>query len=145
MKGQSSFELLVSFGVVLAFTVPVLFLLLSFTSVGYEDAAKAQADATARTLADTMNSIYAQGDGAQREILLNTPVSTQQIYAENGEVVVRIKTTNGDFDAVAPTIATISTSYNNLTKNGAKTGLFRATVKATKISGKLEVEIFATD
>ncbi|MFH1520893.1 MAG: hypothetical protein ABID61_04560 [Candidatus Micrarchaeota archaeon] len=138
MKGQSSFELLISFGVVLAFTVPVLFLLLSVTSIGYEDASKAQADATARTLADTMNSVYAQGPGAQREILLNAPVSTQDIYVSNGEVVVRIKTANGDFDAVAPTIAKIHSSPDSI---GSKTGLFRVTVAAIQNGDQVEVDI----
>lgn len=141
MKGQSSFELLISFGVVLAFTVPVLLLLLSVTSIGYEDASKAQADATARTLADTMNTVYAQGPGAQREILLNAPVSTQEIYASDGEVVVRIKTANGNFDAVAPTIAAISASNYNLTQTEKKTGLFRVTVTAVQNGDQVEVGI----
>ncbi|VVC03517.1 Uncharacterised protein [Candidatus Bilamarchaeum dharawalense] len=142
MKAQSSFELLTTFGVVLAFTVPVLFLLLSFTSIGYEDASKAQADASARTLADTMNSVYAQGAGAQREILLNVPVSTEDIYASDGEIVVRIKTNNGDFDAVAPTIARISASNYSL---GKHTGLFKVTVLAVPATSgdQVEVKIYA--
>jgi|GEM_PF-936845 len=154
MKGQSSFELLVSFGVVLAFTVPVLFLLLSFTSIGYEDASKAQADATARTLADTMNGVYSQGPGAQRLILLNTPVSTQQIYAipspsgTGGEVVVQIQTSTGTFEAVAPTIATISDNYANLTRNvdGPITGLFEVNVSAVNTAtGVVEVRLSEPD
>jgi uncharacterized protein (UPF0333 family) len=144
-KGQSSFELLVSFGVVLAFTIPVLFLLLSFTSVGYEDSAKAQADATARTIADTMNSVYAQGPGAQRHVLINTPVSTEQVYAANGEVVVQIQTSNGYFDAVAPTIADISTTYYNVTASGKRTGLFMVVVSANQTANGLEVQLHAAD
>ncbi len=143
-KGQASFEFLITIGVVLAFTIPVLFLLLSFTSVGYEDAAKAQADATARTLADTINSVYAQGPGAQREILLNTPVSTQGIYVSNGEVIVTIKTSNGNFDAVAPTIVSKDNMDASHSSLGPHTGLFKVVVNATmKTNNKVEVGVFA--
>ena len=48
-KAQASIELMVTLGVVLAFTIPVIFLLFSITSVGYENAAVAQADASARS------------------------------------------------------------------------------------------------
>jgi len=108
MRGQSSLELLVTIGIVLAFTVPVVFLLLSVTSAGYENTSKSQADASARALAETMDFVYSQGSSAQREVLLNVPATTQSISASAGEVVVRIKTTGGTYDAAAPTIANIS-------------------------------------
>lgn len=126
MKGQTSLELMVTVGVVIAFTIPVLFLLLSVTSIGYEDTAKAQAEAASRTLADTMNSVYSQGDGAERRILLNVPASTERIYAtDEGEVIVQIKTAAGSFEAVHPTIAEVG-SPRDL---GEKTGLFLVDVK----------------
>ena len=114
MKGQSSLELFVTIGIVLAFTVPVIFLLISVTSAGYENTAKSQADASARALAETMDFVYSQGSSApqgssaQREVLLNMPATTQSISASAGEVVVSIKTTGGTYDAAAPTIANIS-------------------------------------
>jgi hypothetical protein len=135
MKGQSSLELLVTVGVVIAFTIPVLFLLLSVSSIGYEDTAKAQADATARTLADTMNTVYAQGPGAQREVLLNVPPSTQALYASGGEVVVRIKTSSGLFEAATPTIAKIGPASTTISGKG---GLFKVLVKANN-NGEVEI------
>lgn len=134
MKGQSSLELLVTVGIVIAFTIPVLFLLLSSTSIGYEDTAKAQADASARTLSDTMNSVYAQGDGAQRTILLNVPSSTQEIYASGGEAVIAIETQGGRFEAASPTIAEIRGTSTTL---GRKTGLVLVTVE--NIGGEVEL------
>jgi uncharacterized protein (UPF0333 family) len=126
MKGQSSLEVLVTVGIILAFTIPVLFLLLSLTSVGYEKTALAQADASARSLADTMNFVYAQGPGARKLLLLNVPASTQEVYVANGEAVVRIKTASGTADSVSPTFAKIvgakQTTRNPVT--GQKTGLF---------------------
>ncbi|MEW6748673.1 MAG: hypothetical protein AB1295_03120 [Candidatus Micrarchaeota archaeon] len=135
MKGQSSLELLVTVGVVLAFTIPVLFLILSISSVGYEDTAKAQADATARTLADSMNSVYAQGVGAEREVLLNAPPSTQAVYAEAGEVVVRMGASGGPFEAVSPTIARISPGSSVIENRG---GLFKVIVR-TDPNGEVEL------
>lgn len=136
MKGQTSLELLVTVGIVVAFTIPVLFLLLSATSIGYEDTAKAQADASSRTLSDTMNSVYAQGAGAKRMILLNVPSSTQEIYASGGEAVVSIRTQSGDFDAASPTIAEISGTSQTL---GKKTGLFLISIEADSVTGEVKL------
>jgi hypothetical protein len=139
MKGQSSLELLVTVGTVLAFTIPVLFLILSVSSVGYEDTAKAQADASARTLADAMTTVYAQGPGAQRDMLINAPPSTEAVYAYaediGGSVVVRIGTSGGSFDAVSPTIAHISSGSHVIENKG---GLFRVLLKTNNIG---EVEL----
>ncbi len=134
-KGQSSLELLATVGVVVAFTVPVLFLLLSVSSIGYEDTAKAQADATSRTIADSMNTIYAQGPGAQRDILVNIPPATQSVYASGGEVVVKIRTSGGEFDAASPTIAKIGSGSMTVT---GKTGLIRLVIRA---NNRGEVEL----
>ncbi len=101
-------ELLVTLGVVIAFTIPVVFLLLSVSSVGYEKAAKDQADASARSLADSINNVYAQGDGAKRVVLLNAPSTTKEISISGGEVVVTIKTSTGDYDGTAPIFANVS-------------------------------------
>jgi hypothetical protein len=135
MRGQSSLELLVTISVVLAFTVPVLFLILSISSVGYEDTAKAQADASARTLADAMTSLYAQGKGAERQILMNVPPSTESISASEGEVVVRIRTSGGGFDAVSPTIARISPASATILNKG---GLFMVVLR-TNDNGEVEL------
>lgn len=126
MKGQTSLELLVTVGVVIAFTIPVLFLLLSATSIGFEDTSKAQADATARTLADAMNSVYSQGEGTSRLILVNAPSNTQEILLEDNEVVVKIVTSNGVFESASPTIAKIRGGSQSI---GKKTGLFQILIE----------------
>jgi len=125
LKAQASMELLVTLGVILAFTIPVILLLFTITQIGYEDTAKAQADATAKTLAETMNLVYSQGAGAKRDVMLNAPPSTESITVSNGEVIVRIKTAEGYYEGVYPTFAMIGTirSIEN------KTGLFVVEVK----------------
>lgn len=105
MKGQVSLELLVTLGVVLAFTIPVLFLILSVSSVGYENAAKDQADATARNLAESINTVYAQGSGAKKVILLNSPSSTESISLKGNEVIVAIRVSEGIYEAASPVFA----------------------------------------
>ena len=131
-------ELLITVGIVIAFTIPVLFLLLSFTSVGYEDTTKAQADAASRTLADAINSVYSQGPGGKKTILLNVPASTEEVYASDGEVVVRIRTAGGAFEAVSPTFAKISGDSQTL---GTKSGLFVVVAHAIQTSEGVEVEL----
>ncbi len=127
-RGQVSLELLITLGIVLAFTIPVVFLLLSVSSVGFEKASKDQADATSRSLAETINNVYAQGQGSKRVLLLNAPSSTKNITIKNsasgGEVIVTIKTSQGNYEAVSPII----TNAEIVGKIESKTGLFSVSV-----------------
>ena len=123
-KGQASLELLVTLGVVLAFTVPVIFLLLSVSSVGYESAAKDQADATARTLADSINTVYAQGEGAKRIVLVNSPSATESITIKKNEVSVKVDLSEGTYEGVSPVFANVSKT--NPIEN--RTGLYEITL-----------------
>lgn len=141
LRGQASMELLITLGVVLAFTIPVIFLLFTITQVGYEDTAKAQADATARTLSDTLNFVYSQGEGAKRVILVNTPPSIQSITIGGGEIVVRIETSDGYYDGVSPTFAKISGGSQEIDKSG----LFVVEVEAIKTGGEIKVEVDTLD
>ena len=118
LRGQASMELLITLGIILAFTVPVLFLLFTITQIGYEDTAMAQADAAARSLGDTVNFVYSQGEGAKRVILLNTPPQTERVTVGNGEIVIRIKTSEGYYDGVFPIFAEIYGGTQELTGTG---------------------------
>jgi uncharacterized protein (UPF0333 family) len=108
LRGQASMELLITLGIILAFTLPVIFLMFTVTQVGYEETEMAQADASARSLADTINLVYSQGPDAKRTIVLNNPPSTESVTMGSGEVVVRIKTSEGYYDGVSPTFAKIA-------------------------------------
>jgi len=124
MRGQVSLELLVTLGIVIAFTVPIIFLLLSVSSVGYEKAAKDQADASARTLSDGINTVYAQGHGAKRIVLLNLPSSTKELRINGSEVIVKIETSVGEYEGVSPVFAQID---QPIVFTG-RTGLFSVSV-----------------
>ncbi|MEM3422181.1 MAG: hypothetical protein QXF35_00305 [Candidatus Bilamarchaeaceae archaeon] len=107
MKGQIAAEFFVTLGVVLLFTIPVVLLLFSISQLGYEDSTLAQADAAARSLAETLNLVYAQGSGASRIMLLSTPPNTESINIGNKEVTISIKTSKGFYTASAPIFASI--------------------------------------
>jgi uncharacterized protein (UPF0333 family) len=110
-KGQVSLELLITLGVVVAFTIPVLFLLLSVSSSGQENAAKDQADATARSLAESINTVYAQGEWAKRVVLLNAPSNTEEITIKDNEVTVKIRVSEGTYEGVAPFFGNITSDF----------------------------------
>ena len=136
LRGQVSLELLVTLGVVMAFTLPVVFLLLSVSSVNHEKATKDQADAAARSLADTINIVYSQGDGAKRVVLMNAPASTKIITMSGNEVTVTIGTSAGDYDGVSPVFADLTPQTQNI-RITQRTGLFALSVE--NIAGKVSV------
>lgn len=107
MRAQVSLELLVTLGVVVAFTIPVVLLLLSLSQIGLENATLVQADGSARALADSINEIYAEGSGAKRTVLLSLPISTQVLHIGNREVTIVIETESGEYHAVAPLFASV--------------------------------------
>ncbi|MEM2908764.1 MAG: hypothetical protein QW590_02370 [Candidatus Bilamarchaeaceae archaeon] len=136
MRGQAAVELLITIGIILAFTIPVVLLLLSVSQMGYEETTLAQADAAARTLAETINFVYSQGEGAKRVILLNTPPSTQEVIIRHGEVVVRIRTSKGIYEGTAPLFAEVKETELE------QSGMFLATVESVRDrTGKVIVEV----
>lgn len=124
-KGQVSIELLTTLAIVIAFTIPVVFLLLSVSSVGFEKTSKDQADASARSLADSINNVYAQGPGAKRIVLLNTPSNTQEITVKGSEVTVKIGVSEGEYEGASPIFGNVSGTFS--VKERA--GLFSVTLE----------------
>lgn len=106
MKGQVATEFVVTFGMILLFAIPVIFLLFSISQLGYEDSTLAQADASSRALAETINFVYSQGGGAKRVLLLSTPPSTQSIVIGK-EVGINIATSKGPYSASTPVFAQV--------------------------------------
>ena len=134
-RGQVSLEMLITVAAVIAFTIPVLFLLLSVSSVGHENAAKDQADATARTLADSINIVYSQGPDAKRTVLLNLPGSTESLNVTANEVIVRVKLSSGTYEAASPFFGKIGNTYFV----DKRSGLFPVELK-TGDDGRVDVE-----
>lgn len=110
IKGQASVEMLVTLGLILVFTIPILMLLLVSSQYGAENYAIQQAQASSHMLADSINDVYIQGDGASKIVLANFPGNTEDVFvSKEKEVIVRIKLGNGNnYDAVSPVFANIS-------------------------------------
>lgn len=102
LKAQISLEMLMTLGIVLAFTVPVVALLFSLSQAGLEKTATVQAEAGARTLADAVNEVSLEGTYAKRTVFLNLPAGTRNVSVRNSEVSVAIETSSGAYDAVSP-------------------------------------------
>lgn len=102
MRAQISVELLTTLGIVLAFTIPIVLLIFALTQYGYENTSMIKADAAARILAESINDVYAQGDGAKRTLLINLPTNTEYIMVGENEVVINIKLASGNYEAALP-------------------------------------------
>ena len=128
LRGQSSMELLVTFSTVLVFTVPVLLLLLTVSQYGFERSSVVQADSSARVIADNLNELAAQGEGAKRELLLNLPSNTKYLNISRGEVVIGVSLSTGIYEAAAPFYANVSVPYDV-----AISGLYPLSIESTNI------------
>ncbi len=107
MRGQISLELLVTFGILLAFTVPIIILMLTVSQYGYEDAARAQANAVSKTIADSINEVYTQGPYAQRVLSVALPSNTESLRIADNEVTLTLRTSTGVYEASSPFFAKV--------------------------------------
>ncbi len=136
MKAQASVETLSTLGMVLAFTVPVLLLLLSASQYGAESTAIYQTQSSARIVADTINDVFVQGNGATKQVLINLPGNTDSLEITGNEVIIILTVQNGKYDAVAPIFANVhpDTDAQQITEVN---GLVSLTIKNT--DGEIEV------
>ncbi len=133
MRGQASLEMLITVGMVLAFTVPVVLFLLTATSAGYEDTLKAQADASSRMLAEVINEVYGQGTGAKRRVALALPSSSVRVVVEGNEVVVETE----KYRASSPIFASMSTPRTEI-----EVGSGLMVFEVVNVGGKVQVSLF---
>ena len=120
-RGQISMESFFTIGIILAFSIPVLFLFYSVSQSGYRDTVSSQAEASVRLLADSANLVYSEGDGATKTIIVNFPLSSKEILLKNHEVVIVMKGTGAraDYELGWPTFARLSLTKNRVaTVNG---------------------------
>ena len=138
LKAQVSVELLVTLGVVIAFTIPIVLLLLSVSQLGYESTTLSQADAAAKMVADNINEVFAQGLQAKRTIVVSFPTNMKSFDVKGNEVIVTLRTSTGDYQAVSPIFAnaTLSNQIN-------RTGLLTLRITAVqKPDNQVGVEIY---
>ncbi len=108
MKGQAAIETLAMVGFVLAFSLPIVFLLFTTANIESENIYVGQARVSAKTIADVSNRVYSEGEGSNRLVLVSIPENTLNVTTENYEVVLKLETSKGEMDVVAVTYANIT-------------------------------------
>ncbi|MEM4335488.1 MAG: hypothetical protein QXL47_02255 [Candidatus Anstonellales archaeon] len=90
MKGQASIELLITVGIFLVLTIPVVFLMLSYSSVKLENMEEMQARAIARKLGEGVNEVFATCP-AKKTLVIKIPNNVEHIEINKNEAVVKIR------------------------------------------------------
>lgn len=108
--GQASIESLTLLGFVIMFSIPLIMLI---TTINSDDVAVDQAKTTVQILSDAVNTVYIQGDGSQKVVLVAYPKLEAATVHDSitiggvSEIVLTVKTQNGMVDIVGITIAPI--------------------------------------
>ena len=134
MRAQASIELLITIGIVLAFTIPVLFLLLTVSQFGFENASLAQGEGSAKKIADNINEAYLQGADTKRIILVNLPSNTELLDIQGNEVVIKVRTSAGEYEAVSPIFGNVTGFVPIIKKSGTL-----PLVLTTNADGEVEI------
>ncbi len=87
-KAQSSFEMLVMVGTLLLFSIPVILFFFSSSSFSIQKANIMAADALSQRLADAINQVAIDGQGAQLLDTLYVPAGVTNITCGKGYVRV---------------------------------------------------------
>ena len=122
-KGQASMEMLLTVVGFLAFLIPIILLIYSVVQMNQEDVSKYAAEALVKQITSTMEKIYTQGPGAKTTVFLNIPNNVEFVnITSSGEVVARLKTSTGYYDAVSHTSVNVkvpeTTSEMYINKHG---------------------------
>ncbi len=89
-KAQASVEMLATIGIVLAFTLPIIFFFLTASHYKLDILSELQAQAVVTTLGDGINKVYTEGPGSFKTILVNIPSSTQKLEIKNKQVILTL-------------------------------------------------------
>jgi hypothetical protein len=117
MKGQVATETLVLAGFIIAFSVPIIFMLYAATNMRTEDVAIEQAGVTTKALVDEANELWVQGNGSARIVLVNFPDRLKNITVEGREIVFTLDTSKGPVDIVAVGFGNMTDGINPLWKS----------------------------
>ncbi len=104
LKAQASMEMLITVGMMMAFVVPISLLLLSASSQNFEEVSKHQAYVTVQKIAHAVNSVYLEGEGSSKNVLLNIPSNTKSVEIRSSEIIIVLNTKSGEYDVSYPLI-----------------------------------------
>ncbi|MFA6489787.1 MAG: hypothetical protein WCT52_03835 [Candidatus Micrarchaeia archaeon] len=92
----------------LVFVLPMIFLFMSATGNELSKTSVAQAKISARAIADEAGSVYLQGEGAQKSVVVNYPSGVIGAQIEGGLVVISLEQDGRRMDIASSTFANIS-------------------------------------
>lgn len=110
MKAQSSFETLVTVATFLLFTIPIVLLVLSSSSLRLEDLSISHARTSAQQLSDTINTVYLEGNQSKRSILIELPANAENltILGSAKSVIIYLNTESGPYEISHSVFANVS-------------------------------------
>jgi len=95
-------------GIVLLLLLPLLMLLMVGAQVKFESLSQIQASSVARIIADSINEVYLEGNGATKVALVNIPSNTKSITFSDNEVIVSLETSSGPTQITYPFFGKVS-------------------------------------
>lgn len=104
LKAQASMEMLITVGMMLAFVVPISLLLLTTSGQNFEEVSKHQAQVTVQKIAHAVNTVYLEGEGSSKNVLLNIPSNTKSLEIRSSEVLLILNTAQGEYEVTYPLI-----------------------------------------
>lgn len=116
MKAQSMFEMFVTVTMLLAFTVPIILLVISSSQLRLEDLSVFHGRTAVQQLSDTINEVYLEGPGSKRSFLIDLPSNTQNLTFSGNTVTLYLATESGPYQISHPIFANVT--YFTIRKSG---------------------------
>ena len=111
-KGQAATESLVLLGFIIALSIPIALLLFANANIQSENVAITQAKISTRAIVDSANEVWAQGEGANRVILINYPSKLLGINVSEREVTFVLDSSQGGMEVSSLGFANMSDGEN---------------------------------
>ena len=129
MKAQASFEYIILIGTLLILVVPIFYYV---TYQSSQNLKAYQADDAVKSIARTVDTVYAIGPGTKNYVWVTFPGGIQNTSISNNEIIIRISSYGGETDIIAKTRAKV---IGNIT---AQKGTYKISIEMLD-SGEVKI------
>ncbi|MEW6528816.1 MAG: hypothetical protein AB1391_02925 [Candidatus Micrarchaeota archaeon] len=105
MKAQSSFEVLITVAILIAFSIPIILAALAISQLRLDDFSLSHGKATVQYLSDNINEVYLEGNASKRTILLDFPSNTKNLTISNHTIILYLTSSSGVYEISHPFFA----------------------------------------
>ncbi|MFH1286039.1 MAG: hypothetical protein ABIH99_05660 [Candidatus Micrarchaeota archaeon] len=133
-RGQISVEVMVILGFAIVFLIPVVFVAYSQSNSFNEQLAITQAEASAKRIAEAVNSVGAMGAGGISTVDIIVPPETESILITGREVVFKVRS-RGEITEVVKT-----TDYKMIGTLAALSSGATHSIRVTALADSVNVE-----